>query len=404
MSSNSKLQFFLLLATIAYILRLVLANNFSQFTVLNDINSFHSWGINLAENGPRNFYSGWSDYLPGYLYVLWLLALLEKWLITHLLLQWEILFKLPSILSDIGSGLFIFLIAKKFTTQKRALTTSIVFLFNPAFFANSTLWGQADSIITFFLLSSFYYLLEGKYIFSALTLSLAQVIKPIAILSLPFYLIFLFKNKVSKLRIFSFLTLIGFVVVLAFIPFNNSDNLFRFILERHSITSNQYPYTSVNAFNFWAITTRLWEPDTFTFLNISFHNWGNLLFLSFYLFLIGLYLTIKSTTNNVPKLLTMLLALIYLGMFIFLTRMHERHLYYGLTYLSLILSNLNFFGIFLVVILYLVHLVNLYYPYSQATLKPLILSQNEIVYLSVINVTVFAYFVGLLILRYYKNK
>ncbi len=405
MRANLNLRYFFFLAIGAYLFRLSLAANLDQFTVYNDMNAVHIWGINLLKYGPENFYTRWSDYLPGYLYVAWFLASFEQWLISHsLFVRWEILFKLPSIISDIGSSFFIYLIVQKFASQKKAFITSIIFLFNPAFFVNSTLWGQVDSFITFFLFSSFYYLLEGKYIISSILLGFGQLVKPIAIFALPVYLIYMISKKVSFKKILLFLILLVTVVIAAFIPFNNFDNIFRFIIDRHSVTANQYPYTSVNAFNFWSIVTKLWEPDKHTFLDINFQTWGYLLFGSVYLFLIGaLFILIKKVSNS-TLLLTTILSLIFLGMFIFLTRMHERHIYYGLAFLSLLIPDFNIFSIVLIVILYFIHLINLYYPYSQATTNPLFLSQHAIVFFSVLNFAIFIYFLAIFISKYSKNK
>lgn len=120
MRANLNFHYFYFIAIGAYFFRLLLAANLDQFTVYNDMNAVHAWGMNLLKNGPRDFYLSWSDYLPGYLYVTWLLASFEQWLISQsLFVRWELLFKLPSMLSDIGSALFIYLIVKKFTSQKK---------------------------------------------------------------------------------------------------------------------------------------------------------------------------------------------------------------------------------------------------------------------------------------------
>ncbi len=404
MRIHSKLQYFILILSIAYIFRLILAHNLSEFTVINDLGTFHAWGINLAENGSRNFYTGWSDYSPGYLYVLWGLAILEKWLLLHSLpIQWEILYKIPSILTDLANTVFIYLIAQKFISSKKALLAAVFFLFNPAIFANSTLWGQADSFMTLFLLSSLYYLLQKKIWLSALLLGLGQIVKPIALFSLPIYLLYMLMTKTSMRLIIIYVLIFMSVIILAFIPFNSTDNLFNFIIERHLVTANQYPYTSVNAFNFWSIITKLWAPDNSIFLGFTLHTWGYILFGLLYLIL--LLIIIKNRIiANLSLILSFSLMLCYFGMFILLTRMHERHIFYGLSYLSLLLPTMPISGIILTITLFLVHLVNLYYPYSQATPNPLTLPQNVIIFLSVISVFVFLYFLVLFLSKYAKIK
>lgn len=403
MQTKLNLHYFILLALSAYILRLLLANFLNQFTVFSDLTTFRAWGIMVAENGFKNFYSNWSDYLPGYLYILSGLAIVEKWLVSNnLLTSWEILYKLPSILADIGIAFFIYLIARKFISTNKALLISSLFMFNPSIFANSTLWGQADSFMTFFLISSFYFLLERKFLFSAILLGLGQIIKPIALFSLPVYILYMLKTNTSVKQIAFYLFIFSVIIIIAFIPFNQNGNLFSFIIERHSVTANTYPYTSVNAFNLWSVITKIWSSDNSTFIGITLHYWGYILFGLLYLTLSVVLIKSKSV-SNFPLLFSMALTLCYIGMFILLTRMHERHIFYGLGYLSILLASIPKSGIILAVALFLVHLVNLYYPYSQATLTPLNLPQSTIIFLSLINVFVFLYFILYFIKSYAKK-
>ena len=76
-----------------------------------DTGDFTSWAIRLAANGPGAFYETgyFSDYPPGYLYVLWALGSIGSAL--HPLLGLDItggLVKLPGILGDLGSAAILF--------------------------------------------------------------------------------------------------------------------------------------------------------------------------------------------------------------------------------------------------------------------------------------------------------
>lgn len=398
------LKMLVLFILVGLALRITLAKSLGFFTVEYDMYTFQAWGNILANNGSGDFYNGWSDYLPGYLYVLWFITIIYKWLLAQsLLIPIDIFYKLPSILSDLGNFVFIYLIVKKFASQRWALLTGLAYLLNIVFFANSTLWGQADSFITLFLLSSFYYLLQGKYWLSALLIGFAQIVKPIAILSLPLYLIYLFHQKKFK-EVIIYIAIFGTVILLLFTPFNNTNNIFQFILERHVVTANQYPYTSVNAFNFWSLVTKLWQPDKEFFLNITLHDWGTFLFGVIYLVIISITSFRLKTTKNVAFVLSFALAICYFALFTFLTRMHERHLYYGLVYLTTLLPRLSIFGTIALLILYMVHLLNLYYPYSHATSTPLILERNLIIVVSFALVAVFVYFFVTFVKNYVKKS
>ncbi|MGQ0551514.1 MAG: hypothetical protein ACT4PY_17810, partial [Armatimonadota bacterium] len=60
------------LAAAAVLLRFVIMP-YGGFPV--DIGTFKAWANHLAERGPAAFYgAGFADYLPGYLYVLWVIG------------------------------------------------------------------------------------------------------------------------------------------------------------------------------------------------------------------------------------------------------------------------------------------------------------------------------------------
>lgn len=294
----------------------------SSFGTLQlDHGTFVAWASSLATDGFKNFYSGWSDYLPGYLYVLWFLGK-----INLIFPAFEtILFKLPAIFADVATGYLIYKIVSKLKNQKWGQIGAILYLFNPAIFANSSLWGQVDSLTSLFSLFSIF-IFPTKYLISAVSLALGTLVKPQAAFVLPaiFYLfITTKKNKSLLYRVaasfaYCFTGLIVFV--LGFIPFNNTtnlftfSNLFAFVLDRLVISAGQYKYGSINAFSFWGLFG-FWKPDNIIFwvgLAISF------LFILF--ILVAIY---KKKLQNGEYLISSVSLLIT---FLFLTRMHERHL------------------------------------------------------------------------------
>jgi Gpi18-like mannosyltransferase len=177
--TNFNIFFFLI---VALIFRLFLAN---FGTLQLDHGTFVAWSNSLVKNGFRSFYSGWSDYLPGYLYILWALGKVN---ITP---EFQtILFKLPAIFADLATGYLIY----KIVGKKHGLLASIFYIFNPAIFANSTLWGQADSLTALFSLLSVY-LMPSAY--SAIALAIGTLIKPQAAFVLPAILYLLFVHKIG---------------------------------------------------------------------------------------------------------------------------------------------------------------------------------------------------------------
>lgn len=289
-------------------LRIILA----QFgTLLLDQNTFIAWAHSLTTNGFSMFYTSWSDYLPGYLYVLSFLSRIESIGIPTV-----VLYKLPAITADIFAGLTTYYILKKKYPDK-ALFGAVLVWFNPATIANSTLWGQVDILTVLFSLASVVSF-ESSVILSAIFLSIGSAIKPQAALT-GLVLLPLFLQKSFKQKIVFVLVATG-VLLLLFFPFSNGQNIVSFIFERLGVTLNQYPYGSVNAFNFWGLFG-FWKPEGASLFTNKY--------LGYLLFgLVSLVGYIQFRKQNGDRQLSSIkmLALLFLANFLFFTRMHERHL------------------------------------------------------------------------------
>lgn len=272
-----------------------------------DQGTFIAWSSNLVENGFKDFYSGWSDYLPGYLYILWLLGKIN---LIGLFPQ-VVLYKLPAIIADVATGYLIFRILEKRKLPKLGIIGAIIYVFNPAILANSTLWGQVDSLTALAAVASIY-LLDKKIWMSAIVLAIGTLIKPQVAFILPIVIFSIIKQKrkIIDLLLYCFIGLIVFV--LAFVPFSNG-NIIDFIIDRLTLSANQYPYTSINAFNFWGLFG-FWQPDNLIF------QFGGYVFVV----LLTLFLCFKYAKNKNSSYA--LAAFVFSVSFMFFTRMHERHL------------------------------------------------------------------------------
>lgn len=404
--NDKYLKFFLILATFAFAARLYLA----QFLTYHlDLDTFKSWSYYLAAHEFKSFYANvWSDYLPGYHYILWFSGVIRQWLLSNFIsFDEDIFYKLPSIITDIINALLIFLIAKKFSTSKKALLASAFFLFNPAILANSTFWGQADSFAALFMVLSFYLMLQKKFWLAAVVIGFGQTVKPITVLSIPIYLIFIFLTNNKKFsqslwKSLVFLIIVTFTFTVAFIPFNHQPNLFEFINSRLQQTFHQYSYTSLNAFNFWAIVSDFWISDKLTFMDFTFQNWGNLLFGTIYILLLVILLLKIKVVENKTLFLSFILTICYFAMFMFLTRIHERHLFYGLTFISLLLPALSLKEILLSSIPFIIYVLNLLFAYHQLIQKPLQWDKSTIILISVVNLLALIYLMVIFLKRYAK--
>lgn len=272
-----------------------------------DQGTFIAWSSNLVNDGFKSFYSGWSDYLPGYPYFLWLLGKID---LLHIIPQ-VMLYKLPAIFADLVTGYLIYKILKESKGVKWGVLGAAVYIFNPAILANSTFWGQVDSLTALSSILAIY-LLPKMYLLSAVVLAIGTLIKPQVAFAFPAILFLFIKEKWDLSKIFKYIFTGLTVFILGFLPFANG-NLFKFIFERLSLSANQYPYTSINAFNFWGLTG-FWQPD-----NIYFQLGGYLFVTIVAAFLIPKLIKNKNSAYY-------FLTFIFAASFTYFTRIHERHL------------------------------------------------------------------------------
>lgn len=290
---------------LGFIIRILL----SFFGTLQlDHGTFVAWSMSLAKDGLASFYNNWSDYLPGYPYVLWVLGKVHAFNV----IPETLLYKLPAIISDCITAYLIYKIVK----GKKGVLGALIYLFNPAVFSNSALWGQVDSLVALFSLLCLYFL-PRNIILSSTFLAVGTLVKPQVAFLIPLIILLMFKNKMQLRKIIAYVLVGATISVLIFVPFKNEPNLFNFIFNRLKLSANQYPYTAVNAFNFWGLFGQ-WKAD-----NLYFQFGGYLSFLiSFLLLSRKLWRTEEKTVGFVYKLA----AFTFAFSFLFFTRMHERHL------------------------------------------------------------------------------
>lgn len=373
---------FILILVAGLVLRIFL----SQFlTYQGDFGAWTGWGSQLTTAGFGEFYGRyWCDYMPGYLYVLWLLDNVHRAIPA---VPVDILFKLPANLADLGISILIFFSLKLITSAKNAMIASVVYFFNPASLANSTLWGQVDSFHALPILLSVYLGLRRKFILSGVFAALAFMIKPQSLVIFPLIGFiglkpFFESRKLSVRSILPPVELASAALVTAIIvtlPFiwDGIDSAayfitgpFDLIRERFTAAYGQYTSSSLNAFNFWGATV-MWASDNDEFLGVTYRNIGTMIFGAVYALLAGLLIrfAVRIRTLNpgdygycVFEAITLVLFTLYL----FVTRAHERHLLPTIVFFTLItFKSWAYWYIYAVVSC--VYVLNMAYSYVQLT-------------------------------------
>jgi Gpi18-like mannosyltransferase len=130
----------------------------------------------------------WSDYPPGFLYVLALVGWVRG------VFGWELLSPvfnfftfLPAMLADLAIGYVIYRLARRFSAVF-ALAIAAMWVFNPAIILISSVWGQVESVFLLPLLLSLVFLREKKLLPAYLLYGAAILIKPQSLFLGPVYL------------------------------------------------------------------------------------------------------------------------------------------------------------------------------------------------------------------------
>jgi Gpi18-like mannosyltransferase len=291
----------------------------------NDTNQFLSWYGTAAQYGIRPFYSitSWGVYPPVNVYIFWAFGSLAN-VVSTFGISAVNLVKLPPNLFDLATGTLIYVYLRKQLTFKQSIMGTALYVFNPAIIYNAAVWGQWDAIYTFFLVLSLMLALKSKPKLSAAAFAVGLLTKPqgIALAPLVVYLIYRkngLKNLLYSVAVFVATT---FVVIL---PFEWSNPL-TFLSSIYFGGYNAYHFTTVNAFNLWALYG-LWVGDGKFFIP------GLVMFGAFDVF--TMYWLHKRFHVS-DELLTVFCAfMLFFAFFMLPTRIHERYLFPAISMLAL---------------------------------------------------------------------
>lgn len=292
-----------------------------------DLNTFSSWFGTAAQYGPRVFYNvvTWCDYPPFNVYIFWGLGSIANIYSLFGTPQMFYLIKLLPSFFDIATTAVIFIFLRKRTKFSTSLLVAGFYAFNPAIIINSAIWGQFDAIYTFFLLLSITLFLSSRPKLSIVTLVISLLTKPQSIAVAPLIVFLIFKKYGWKALLKSMF--LGVATVLAIIiPFEWSNPI-EFLSNIYFGAFEGYAYTSVNAFNLWALGG-LWVKETVFLFATGWILFGVLVAFVLY--------TVHKRFHVSGELLVIFSAFVlFLGFFMLPTRIHERYLFPVLSIVAL---------------------------------------------------------------------
>jgi dolichyl-phosphate-mannose-protein mannosyltransferase len=251
--------------------------------LISDLNLYADWAITMANVGPSDFYAkiGFSDYPPGYLYVLWLIGEIGKVIAfstnVDVVTATTSLLKLPPILLDVCAAFMLYHIVRNWSADhsndgRRALFASAIYLFNPVTWYDSAIWGQTDAAGACLMLLGFIALIRWPSEAAAAIAVLASLVKPqFGVVLVPIICIVLVKRHLithrtsptsastgpkslfannGPVRLLSSAIVATALFYSLAAPFGLGFHSF---LARMSDTAQGYPILSVNAYNPWAL-------------------------------------------------------------------------------------------------------------------------------------------------------
>jgi 4-amino-4-deoxy-L-arabinose transferase-like glycosyltransferase len=344
-----------------------------------DIGDFTAWAQRLAAVGPGSFYEAgyFSDYPPGYLYVLWVLGSLGG--ILAPLVGQDVtgaLVKLPGILADIGVAWLLFALCRRWGAEliadrwsrvgpeRLGIAAATIYLFNPGTVFNSAVWGQIDSVGTLVVLATIHALARGRTELAALGAVVALLVKFQFAFLVPVVAVIGLKRHLfgrstdpqharrDPLRVVTSLAVGFWALTVLMLPFRmflyapleggDPRGLLGFLPEADPSRSligkfveaaGTYTGLSVNAFNLWRNPfsglgdTLHWGDDTVVGLTVgslalSWQQVGTLLFAVVALF--ALWRAARRDDLRGVLLVALVLAIAF---FVLPTRVHERYLF-----------------------------------------------------------------------------
>ena len=292
-----------------------------------DIATFSAWADHAA-GGLTSFYSPgyFADYPPGYIYLLWLIGTLRN--VFGLAFDspsFLVLLKLPAILADAATVWLFYRLALRQGKGGIPLALAALYAFNPAVILDSSVWGQVDSVLTFFIVSGVL-LLEQSAAGAAVCFTVALLVKPQALIFAPLPLLF-FAFRIwrrtpqgwADLLVFAGAAIITFC--LGIFPFAAHQDP-GWIISKYGSTLASYPYATLNAGNLFALAGANLAPVSQPFLWLPYAVWGNVFIVLSVLFTAWVLLRGKESAR-------FWYAPLFLGasVFVLAAKMHERYLF-----------------------------------------------------------------------------
>ena len=297
-----------------------------------DVGTFMAWGQRLHDVGPQRFYAPdyFSDYPPAFLYVLWLVASVLGGIP-------QLVAKALSIPFDVAIAFALYAIVSRVARERAGAIAAALYLLNPALVLAGTYWGQVDAAGTLPLLLALCAAAFGRFGIAGALAGVAFMVKPQ--FGVPAAAVFaaaafdLLRNGRWR-PLASTCAAAALAVVALALPFRMGllgDSGITGLIAKAAAT---YEYSTLYAFNVWAIVSDFWKPDADPILGVAMRYWSAALFA---LGVVGVLVVMwraaprgRRWGDDPGRDLGLMLAsgaLLVLAFYFLPTRVHERYLF-----------------------------------------------------------------------------
>ena len=248
---------------LSLLLRVLISRAVEGYMV--DVNCFLSWGHTMASAGPAGFYEATSfcDYPPLYTYILALNARVSDLLGGSAEIS-RIVFRLIPNLCDLAGCWILYRLMLKETKLSRSACFLFLTLaaFNPASILNSAAWGQMDSALCLLLLGVALCAVRGRWKTALPLYVVAVLVKPQALMLGPLGLTYIvlswIRNPSSRKKILIGAGISVLALIACVLPFSLRQN-WDWLIQLYARTLASYPYATVNTANIYYIIGGNWS-------------------------------------------------------------------------------------------------------------------------------------------------
>ncbi len=258
--NRKKINVFLILALVT---RVILSYSITGYSV--DVNCFLSWGQTMLNCGPVQFYqqTSFCDYPPLYMYCLGF----NSWLVsvTNASHEWtRVIFRfIPSLCDVVSCIMLIKYSGLEYDSSKETWKSIVLFMaFHPAFILNSAAWGQMDSVLCLLLLAVAIFAVKKKWMIAIPIYVVSILVKPQALmlgfLGLIYMIMSIIEDRKMLRPILAGCAIGIFVLFACIIPFGLKQES-GWLIRLYENTLSSYPYATVNTANIYYLLGGNWN-------------------------------------------------------------------------------------------------------------------------------------------------